>query len=247
MVFLNQLACRGPEDRCQNCEVERFGAILRTDTTQKVIHLVFTGHDFADGSETIRQVARKYGIKFSFFLTVDYHRNPAARESILALKNDGHYLGPHSGKHLLYCSWGNRDSTLVSRKQFIDDLNDNYQAMAPFGIKRKEAGFFLPAYEWYNKDIYEWASKMGIRLVNFTPGTSSNQDWTYPEPGKTYINSDTIYRRILNYEKRKGMNGFILLVHIGVDPRRPDKFYDRLDALVGELVSRGYRFTRIDR
>ncbi|MBN1789727.1 MAG: hypothetical protein JW830_04465, partial [Bacteroidales bacterium] len=84
-------------------------------------------------------------------------------------------------------------------------------------------------------------------LVNFTPGTSSNQDWTYPELGSQYINSEAIYNRILNYEKDAPgrLNGFILLTHFGTDPRRPDKFYDRLDVLITELERRGYGFVSL--
>ena len=37
----------------------------------------------------------------------------------------------------------------------------------------------------------------------------------------------------------------MLMVHFGVDPRRTDKFYDRLDELITELQSRGYEFVPI--
>jgi hypothetical protein len=33
-------------------------------------------------------------------------------------------------------------------------------------------------------------------------------------------------------------------MHIGVDPRRPDKLSDRLDALLAELRRQGYAFRR---
>jgi hypothetical protein len=42
------------------------------------------------------------------------------------------------------------------------------------------------------------------------------------------------------------MNGFILLLHIGTDIRRKDKFYFYLPELISELRRRGYRFTKID-
>ena len=34
----------------------------------------------------------------------------------------GNYLGNHSFAHLLYCDWNNRDSLLVTKRQFIGDL-----------------------------------------------------------------------------------------------------------------------------
>ena len=104
------------------------------------------------------------------------------------------------------------------------------------------AFLFLPPFEWYNDSISEWCRQLGITLVNFTPGTIANQDWTVPEPESLYFSSDSIFRNILAYEESNNMNGFILLLHLGTDPRRTDKFYFLLDSLVIELKSRGYQF-----
>ena len=85
---------------------------------------------------------------------------------------------------------------------------------------------------------------MGLTLINFTPGTSSNQDWSYPAHEIKYFSTDTIFKRILEYEKNEpnGLNGFILLSHIGTDPRRTDKFYKRLDELIAILKEKKYSF-----
>jgi len=82
-------------------------------------------------------------------------------------------------------------------------------------------------------------------LINFTPGTLSPADYTTPEM-KNYRSSDTIMRSILEYEQSKGMNGFILLLHIGTAPERTDKLYARLGELLDTLTDKGYSFVRID-
>jgi peptidoglycan/xylan/chitin deacetylase (PgdA/CDA1 family) len=66
--------------------------------------------------------------------------------------------------------------------------------------------------------------------------------------GNKYVGSDAVMNSILTYEVKStnGLNGFILLVHIGTDPRRTDKFYKRLPELINELKDRGYQFVRID-
>jgi peptidoglycan/xylan/chitin deacetylase (PgdA/CDA1 family) len=222
-----------------------FGGIIRTDTTKKEIHLVFTGHEFGDGGEVIRSVLRKHRVKAAFFLTGDFYRNKNFSTLIRGLKSDGHYLGGHSDKQLLYCSWEKRDSLLVSKEEFTADLTANYAEMERFGVRKSDAPFFLPPYEWYNESVSAWTKEFGLTLVNFSPGTYSNADWTIPELGKQYLSSDTIYNRILSYENNHsaGLNGFIFLTHIGVDPRRTDKFYLRLDGLLLELEKRGYTFT----
>jgi endoglucanase len=217
------------------------GAIVRFDTTKKQIALVFSGHEFGEGSEIIKMILDKHKIKASFFLTGDFYRNLEFSKIIRQLRSDGHYLGPHSDKHILYCDWDKRDSMLVTKQQFVDDLKNNIKLATP------NDPILLPPYEWYNDTIASWCAQYGISLVNFTPGTSSNQDWTYPELGKQYVSSDTIYNRILNFESRKpnGLNGFILLTHIGTDPRRTDKFYKKLDGLITELEKRGYSFVSL--
>jgi peptidoglycan/xylan/chitin deacetylase (PgdA/CDA1 family) len=224
------------------------GAIVRGDTTLKEIALVFTGDEFGDGGTFISEILKKENIKASFFLTGNFYRNKEFGPVIKDLLKNGNYLGSHSDRHLLYCDWTKRDSLLVSRREFNLDLDNSYFEMEKFGIKRDEAGFFLPPYEWYNDSIASWTNNSGLRLVNFTGGTRSNADYTYPGMGNQYIDSRTIYKSIISYEQQasSGVNGFILLIHIGTDPRRTDKFYFFLPELIKELKSKGYRFVRID-
>jgi endoglucanase len=222
------------------------GGIIRGDTARKTVHLVFTGHEYADGADTIGAVLRRHRAQASFFFTGDFYRTPAFRNSIRALQQAGHYLGGHSDKHLLYAPWEDRDSLLVSKREFLQDLEDNYRAMKPFGVTRRTSPVFLPPYEWYNDSISTWCREAGLTLVNFTPGTSSNADYTIPEE-KNYVSSDSIFQRILRYESShaNGLNGFILMLHAGTHPHRTDKFYLRLDALMTALERRGYTFTRV--
>ena len=225
-----------------------YGAIIRGDISKKELSLVFTGDEFADGAKWIGNILKKHHIKASFFLTGNFYRNPTFRKYIEDLKNDGHYLGAHSDQHLLYCDWQNRDSLLVSKEIFITDLKANYIEIEKFGINSKQASIFLPPYEWYNQKISNWCQEIGLTLINFTPGTLSHADYTIPSMGSKYVSSDSIYRGILNYEKShtQGLNGFILLMHIGTHPERTDKFYYYLDNLLTYLNDRGYNFKRID-
>ena len=225
----------------------RHGAIVRGDTTAKKIHLVFTGHEFSEGGKHIRNVLKNKGIPAHFFFTGDFYRNRANKKLIEQLRKDGHYLGAHSDKHLLYATWENRDSLLVDKSLFISDLKNNYREMARFGITPKDAPFFLPPYEWYNRTIAKWTRELGLTLINFSHGTRSNADYTWPEMGDKYVNSEVIYQSILDYERTSpnGLNGFILLLHIGTDPARTDKFYLKLENLIDELMSKGYQFSTI--
>jgi peptidoglycan/xylan/chitin deacetylase (PgdA/CDA1 family) len=147
----------------------------------------------------------------------------------------------------LYCDWTKRDSLLVTNQQFKSDLEKNYDELKRFGISKSSAHFFLPPYEWYNDSIATWTKKMGLQLVNYTPGTLSHADYTTPDE-KNYRNSEMIYQSILDYEKKysSGLNGFVLLMHIGTDAKRADKFYYHLPQLLQWLKEQGYQPVRID-
>ncbi|MEJ8800758.1 polysaccharide deacetylase family protein [Pontibacter sp. H249] len=216
--------------------------------SEKEIALIFTGDEYANGGESIKQTLQKHGAKASFFFTGNFYANPAFKSLIKELKKDGHYLGAHSDKHLLYCDWAKRDSLLVTQEQFSSDLRANYKKMAKYGIRKQDAPYFLPPYEWYNRSISSWTEQEGLQLVNFTHGTRSAADYTWPEMGSRYVSSETILESILSYEAKdpNGLNGFMLLLHIGTDPRRTDKFYNRLDELLEQLKGKGYRFVRLE-
>ena len=224
------------------------GAIIRGYTTKKNIALVFTADEFGDGAAFITKILKNRKIHGSFFFTGNFYRDPAFKPVIQKLKKDGHYLGSHSDKHLLYCAWEKRDSLLVSQEEFTADLQNAYTEMQKFGIKKEDALFYLPPYEWYNDTISAWTKEMGLQLINFTPGTRSNADYTYPEMGNKYLRSDSIMQSILKFEKVQpnGLNGFILLIHFGTDSRRIDKLYNHLPALIKELKNRGYDFLKIN-
>ena len=72
--------------------------------------------------------------------------------------------------------------------------------------------------------------------------------YTTTSKDKNYRSSETIYNSIINYEKSKpaGLNGFILLMHIGAGPGRTDKFYKRLPDLIKYLKQKGYQFQTVD-
>lgn len=222
------------------------GGIIRSDSTKKNIALVFTGHEYAEGGEVIANTLQKERIKASFFFTGDFYRNPSYKKIIYTLKNNGNYLGIHSDKHLLYCDWDKRDSLLIDKLTFERDILENEIEPLKFLIANHK-DYFLPPYEWYNDSISAWTKELGMQLINYTPGTLSHADYT-TDNDKNYRSSETIYSSIVEYEKTKpaGLNGFILLMHIGAGPGRTDKFYKKLPALIRYLKQKGYHFQRVD-
>jgi len=252
LAGLAGIACRsGPPapasaSLCRTFTCDHDG-IVRGDASVRRMSLVFTGGSFGDGGEHIRRVLREEDVRAGFFFTGDFYRAPEFDGLIRGLAADGHYLGPHSDRHLLYCAWDDRDRTLVRRGEFRADIDANFREMERLGIARLKGHLFIPPYEWYNREIAAWSRELDLVLFNFTPGTSSNADYTTPSMPE-YLGSAAICDRVLAYERTDpaGLNGFILLLHIGTDPERADKLYLRLGELIRELKGRGYSLVRVD-
>lgn len=216
------------------------GGIIRTDPSVKHIDFVFTAADKADGAERIISTLRKYNIKGGFFFTGEFFE--MYPDVVRRLVAEGHYVGSHSYGHLLYAPWGNWDSLLVTKQEFEEDIFKSYKVLREFGIT--DAPYFIPPYEHYNATISSWARQLGLQVINYTPGTLTNGDYTTPEM-KRYFSSKEILGRIWEYERTdpNGLNGHIMLIHFGTDPARTDKFYDKLPGLIRELRRKGYSFT----
>lgn len=222
------------------------GGIVRTNPDKKTICLVFTGHEYADGARKIMKALTKNNVKASFFLTGDFLRKRKFNSIIKKIKKEGHYIGAHSDQHLQYCQFENNKSLLIDKTLFTNDLKENYTELQKFGITKADAPFFIPPYELYNDSISLWCKNLGLCLVNFTPGTRSNADFSIPEMREKYFSSEEIYSQIMATEAKETLNGHILLFHIGTDPRRTDKFYNRLNSLISELKNKGYCFTDLN-
>jgi endoglucanase len=149
---------------------------------------------------------------------------------------------------LLYNDWNNRNSLLVTSAQFRSDFHNNLAAMRSLGIDTTGLHYFIPPYEWWNDSVAAWARSIGWQIINFTPGIRTNADYTWPELGASYLGSDRILQSLRKFESSRGggLNGAIILVHAGVDPRRKDRLYTRLDELIVWLQSRGYHCVRVN-
>lgn len=224
-------------------EKDETGSIIRINPEKRNIYLVFTGDSLFEGGDYIVNALKTNQIKGSFFFTGNFLRNPAHKKIIHKIIKNGNYVGPHSDKHLLYCDWKKRDSTLVTFEEFKSDLDNNYRELEKFSIQRKDAPFFMPPYEWCNREVVSWAEKLGLKVINFTPGTGTNADYTSPRM-KNYESSEKIWQNLKNFEEyqSKHCNGAVLLIHPGTVPERKDKFYYLIDDLIGYFYSNGYRF-----
>ncbi len=222
------------------------GAVIRKGTGTKNIYLVLSADEHGEGFDHILNVLDDRNIKASFFLTGNFLRNRSFAPVIKRIIAGGHYAGPHSDGHLLYVPWENRDTLLLTKEQFNDDLKKNITALRAAGLRKQEPRWFLAPYEWYNSAISRWSEEMGMTLVNFTPGTGTNADYTTPGMGN-YRSSDELIRRLAAFEESApgGLDGAIILIHPGTAPERTDKLWLRLDEIIDYYTDKGYNFRRL--
>jgi peptidoglycan/xylan/chitin deacetylase (PgdA/CDA1 family) len=224
------------------------GAVVRGPRNRKVMAVQFTGGQYADGGTTILDELKKRGIRATFYLTGDFLRTPEYAPLIRRIRDEGHYLGPHGDKHLLYASWEQPPKLLVSREEFDNDLTANIAELEKFGISASQARYFNPPYQHFTPEIAEWTKARGMVLVNYTSGTLSHADYMLDDDPR-YRTSEEMVQSVLDHERRDpdGLNGFILHMHIGAGPGRTrDHLYNHLGGLLDELARRGYSFVRVD-
>ena len=250
-----------------NVALDLAGAIIRGDVTVKKLSLLFTGGERGESTGPILDTLKQRNVKAAFFVTGGFLRQPELRGLLKRALAEGHYLGPHSDSHPLYCSWEDRRKTLVTREFFTADLRKNLADLRALGAPPRGAVsprlpalslgetrphgrdaapvLFVPPYEWYNRDQVRWSRALGVTLINFTPGSGSNRDYA-PEGDPHFVPSRTIYNDILAYEEKDphGLNGFILLMHLGSG--RKDAFHPLVGSLCDELSKRGYELVRVD-
>lgn len=223
-----------------------YGAIMRGDVASKKLALIFTGDEFGESAGPILDELKARGVKGSFFVTGNFLRDPKLKPAVARMVAEGHYVGPHSDSHPLYCDWEAREKSLVTEGFFTADLKKNLALLEAAGaLKPGERAYFVPPYEWYNREQVAWSNKAGVTLVNFTPGSGSNRDYMREDHTK-FVSSRQIREGVLAYEREDphGLNGFLLLLHLGSG--RKDPFHTEFGALCDELSERGYEFVRVD-
>jgi len=225
--------------------IDDHGAIIRKNN-KKEIFLLFSADEFNDGFDHILNVLSQTGSGASFFFTGNFLRNPGNDKFIKRIISDGHFVGPHSDRHLLYASWEKQDSLLIDKDLFISDLKANYRELARKKIRQPSTLYFLPPYEWYNSAIAHWTSSIGAKLINLTPGSGTNADYTTPDM-QNYKTSEELLEKLKNFEAsdQNGLRGALVLIHPGTHPGRTDKLYLKLEEIIAYFSAKGYTFNSL--
>ena len=225
-------------------EKDNFGATVRINTNHKVVYLIFSADEMFEGAQSVLQTLDKNHIKGSFFLTGNCLREEKFKPVIREIIKQGHFVGAHSDKHLLYASWDDRQQPLVTPDSLIADIQQNMAELEIYGIEISQIRYFLPPYEYYNQEHVHLIESHGFTVINFTPGIRTAADYTTPDM-PNYKSSQELIDQLFTFEEENGLNGAIILIHPGTEESRVDKLYLRLDEIVQRLKMKGYNFERL--
>lgn len=242
--YFSKMEGKGVADRAKEVVKDSYGAVVKLNPREKVIYLVFTADSLFNGADYILKTLKKQGVKGSFFFTGNCLRMDEHKEMIERVINDGHYVAAHSDKHLLYSPWGNRDSLYFTLDEIKEDAKLNIAELEKFGIEPSGARWFIPPYEYYNKEVVNALNSIGLTVINYTPGTATPADYTDPSM-PNYRSSQTLLNTLYGFESIEGLNGAVILIHPGVSEKRPDKLYMKLNDIIRDLKRKGYSFASL--
>ncbi|MEE1207501.1 MAG: polysaccharide deacetylase family protein [Muribaculaceae bacterium] len=217
--------------------------VVGCDTDSMVVRLVFSADSMFEGGEYAVGVLDSMHVPASFFFTGNFLRMKEYEPLIRRIVADGHYVGTHSNHHLLLADWDGKRTPLITPDSMLADLDSNYLELARFGVKRADAPYALPPFEWCHRTHADAYRSAGITPVNPSPGVETYRDYT-AEGMPGYRTTPEIWDQLWRYEKERGLKGAIIIVHLGVTPLRQDKFYRLLPQMIDTLRARGYRLER---
>jgi len=159
---------------------------------------------------------------------------------------DGHEIANHSYSHphltMLEQDGSNRtlpgvDRNFLHRQLLKTDSTFQRitgQSMAPF---------WRAPFGEINRDILYWAAEIGYKHIGWSR-YGDTRDWVTDSTSTLYRTSQQILEHLLSVEKKEGLNGKIILMHLSSD-REKDFPYTILGRLIEDLRSRGYSFKTI--
>lgn len=245
IVFPCLLACGKSTSTPADKDVyDRYGCMIRHNVGDREIHFIFSADSMFEGGSYALDVLDSTGIKASFFFTGNFLRDSANAPIIRRVINSGHYLGPHSDGHILLCDWDEARTTLVDADSLLLDLDRNFAELARFGVSRDSALYVLPPFEWCNAMHGEAYKKAGYKPVQPSPGILTYRDYTTPDM-KEYHSSERMLTQLYEFERKKGLDGVMLILHLGTQSIRADKLYHHLPSIIDSLTTLGYKFARL--
>lgn len=223
--------------------------LVRAPQGERQVLLTFDGGSNANATPQILQALRKHGIRATVFLTGEFiQRYP---EMVRQIALDRHVVGNHTNTHphLTTYSFNGRHGTLSGvtapfLKEQLRRTEEAYRAVSGKPL----APYWRAPFGEANRDIVSWAEEAGYRHVSWSPKLDS-LDWVADQSSPLYKGPEQILRGILGQADRApgGVDGGIILMHLGTERAGEDGAHLILEPLIGQLRERGYSFVDVEK
>ncbi|NOS68939.1 MAG: HEAT repeat domain-containing protein [Verrucomicrobia bacterium] len=234
------------------------GFLVRGPQNKKCVAICLWGDSFAEGADVFLNELKSPQGKASFFLTDNFLTNRDFDPFTAKLFTEQHYLGCYLSTDVVVfggpaataaaaafrARYGLGDET-PQPKPTAKPVRDKIEGLH---IEQGLEDFFLAPPGLYDRlQLSVGKLEQGVTPIAPTPGTLSGLDATH-ESQTNFVSSQAIFDSILQREREdpNGLNGFILMFHLGSGPGRTDKFHLRFGELLDALAARGYTFVRVD-
>jgi peptidoglycan/xylan/chitin deacetylase (PgdA/CDA1 family) len=218
--------------------------VYRVRTSEKIVAFTFDGGSSNKGTQQILDILRDQGLKCTIFLTGQFIENyPDLVRQIIA---DGHEIANHSYNHPHFTNLeinGQNTTRNKINRAFLEHQLNITDSLFYLKFKMRMKPLWRAPYGEINREILFWAAELGYRHIGWSYRCDS-WDWVADRSSQLYRSAAEIKKHFLDIEKKNGLNGKIILMHLGSE-RQDDFPYSTLASLITELKSRGYTFLQV--
>lgn len=218
--------------------------VYQVNTGKKLVALTFDGGSLDNGTIDILDTLKKYDVKCTMFLTGNFIRHYP--QLVKRIVSDGHETGNHSYSHphltQLEINGGNETLDNVTYA-----LIDKQLSRADSIFNKVSGKHFAPLwrapYGEFNNEIIRWAALAGYKHIGWSDKCDT-WDWVADTTSSIYRKNVEILARLLMVEDKYGLNGKIILMHLGTERSREIP-YKILGEIIRKLRQRGYHFVTV--
>jgi len=218
--------------------------VYHVKTQDKKVALTFDGGSSNKGTQEILDILYQEKIQSTMFLTGRFIEN--FPDMVNQIVDAGHEIGNHSLTHPHFTNieinGKNSTRSKVNQKYFFEQLNKTDSIY--YALKGSHmAPYWRAPFGEINRELLLWAAESGYRHIGWSYKCDS-WDWVEDKTSELYRSSEQIKQHFLNLEEERGLNGKIVLMHLGSE-RKDDFPYENLASLIDELRNRGYEFLKV--
>lgn len=221
--------------------------IVRADTSKREVLLTFDGGSDDNATAAILDTLKAHNIHATMFLTGEYiQRYPEMARRIVA---EGHAVGNHTATHphLTSFSFDGRQATLPGvTKEFIAGQLARAAELFSAATGHQMDPFWRAPFGEYNGQILKWAAESGYRHVYWSPRMDT-LDWVSDERNPLFRSPEQMLAKLLKQAQTQpeGLNGGVILMHLGTEREGENRADTMLDGLITELAKEGYSFASV--